>query len=129
MQNQQFTINGVTYEADEIYRRTLKVHGVEPTDFEDYQYLNILVNHRNRNANAGGEAQAEYRCHNLEELQKWHAHQYPYLINVDMITATDKKGRQIQVVVRADYDSVQELELVPRKKVNNAASTAAPAKP
>lgn len=122
---QPIVINGVTYEPDEIYTRTLKVHGVEPTDFEDYQYLNVLVNHRNRNANAGGEAQAEYRYHHLEHLQNWHAHQYPYIIKVDMITASDKKGRQIQVIVKADFDNVQELEFVPRKKTSAITPTKA----
>lgn len=121
---QSIVVNGVTYDADEIYQRTLKVHGAEPTDYEDYRYINVLVNHKNRNPSAGGEAQAEYRYHNLEDLTKFHSKEYPYLLNVKMITASDKKGRQIQVIVSADFDSAKEMELVERKKVASTATNA-----
>lgn len=108
-------INGVTYEPEEVYKRTLLVHGAEPTDFEDYRYINVLVNHKNRNEQAGGMAQAEYRYNELADLEKFHQHHYPYYLEVGMITASDRKGRQIQVIVFADFANAKEMELVERK--------------
>lgn len=109
------TIDGVTYEPDEMYTRRLTVHGVQPTDFEEYRYLNVLVLHTNRATGAGGQAQAEYRYNELSHLDKFHKHAYPYNIDVTMITASDKKGRQVQVIVKADFDNVVELELAPKR--------------
>lgn len=113
--NKPIVINGVTYEPEEVYKRTLLVHGAEPTDFEDYRYVNVLVNHKNRNELAGGMAQAEYRYNELADLDKFHEHQYPYYLEVGMITASDRKGRQIQVIVYADFANAKEMELVERK--------------
>lgn len=113
---QSIVIDGVTYDADETYKRTLTVHGAEPTDFEDWRYINVLVNHKNRKPNAGGSAQAEYRYNDLNDLGKFHARQYPYTLDVTMITASDRKGRQVQVIISADFDNAQELELVPLNK-------------
>lgn len=118
-------INGVTYDADEMYTRTLTIHGVQPTDFEDYRYLNVLVLHKNRATGAGGQAQAEYRYNELSDLDKFHKHAYPYSLDVTMITASDKKGRQVQVIVKADFDNVTELELTP-KKAKTAPTTQRP---
>lgn len=113
--NKSIVVDGVTYEPEEFYKRTLLVHGAEPTNYEEYQYINVLVNHKNRNDKAGGMAQAEYRYINLDDLKKFHAHQYPYMMDVLMITASDRKGRQIQVIISADFDNVKEMELVERK--------------
>lgn len=113
---QPIVIDGVTYHPDEIYTRSLLVHGAEPTNFEDYKYINVLVNHYNRNPNAGGMAQAEYRYRDLADLSKFHEHEYPYYLDVKMITASDRKGRQIQVIVHADFANAKEMELVPRER-------------
>lgn len=123
MSNQEhpIIIDGVTYHADEIYTRSLLVHGAEPTNYEDYQYINVLVNHVNRNAKAGGMAQAEYRYNVLEDLKKFHEHEYPYYLDVKMVTASDRKGRQIQVIVHADFANAKEMELVPKERKPKAA--------
>ena len=123
--NKPIVVDGVTYEPDEFYKRTLLVHGAEPTNYEEYQYINVLVNHKNRNDKAGGMAQAEYRYINLDDLKKFHSYQYPYMLDVAMITARDRKGRQVQVIIWADFDNVKEMELVERKQ---AVKTVTPTK-
>ena len=37
--NKPIVVDGVTYEPDEFYKRTLLVHGSEPTNYEDYPPL------------------------------------------------------------------------------------------
>lgn len=122
--NQPIVIDGVTYHPDELYTRKLLVHGAEPTDFEEYRYINVLVNHPNRKSQAGGVAQAEYRYNNLDDLKKFHEHEYPYYLNVHMVTASDRKGNQVQVIVFADFANAQEMELVPRVKQPKAPKAA-----
>lgn len=119
-------INGVSYPVDEIYTRTLLVHGAQPTDFEDYQYINVLVNHTNKNKDAGGLAQAEYRYSNLEDLHKFHDHRYPYYLECKMVTASDRRGNQMQVIVSANFDNVKEMEIVERKKSVSATTANTP---
>lgn len=114
--NQPIVIDGITYHPDEVYTRSLLVHGAEPTNFEDYKYINVLVNHYNRNPNAGGMAQAEYRYNDLGDLSKFHEKEYPYYLDVKMITASDRKGRQVQVIVFADFANAKEMQLVEREK-------------
>lgn len=114
--NAPIVIDGVEYSPDEVYRRTLTVYGAEPTDFEDYRYVNIVVLHQNRKNGAGGQAPALYRYDNLNDLNKFHEHKYPYTLPCDMVTASDKKGNQVQMILFAHFQDVKELELVPRQR-------------
>lgn len=119
-------IDGVEYHPDEVYERSLLVFGVEPTDYEEYKYVNIIAMHTNRKPDAGGQAQAQYRYNNLDELKKFHEHQYPYYLKTKMVTATDRKGNQIQVVIFADLANAKEMEIVPRERKPKVASSAMP---
>ena len=47
------------------------------------------------------------------------------MLDVAMITASDRKGRQVQVIIWADFDNVKEMELVERKQ---AVKTVTPTK-
>lgn len=118
--NQPIIIDGVEYHPDEIYERNILVYGVEPTDFEEYRYVNIIAMHTNRKPGAGGQAQGQYRYNRLEDLSKFHEHQYPYYLKTKMVTATDRKGNQIQVIVFADLANVKEMQLVERVRTPKA---------
>lgn len=125
MSNQDdITVNGVTYDADEVYERTLLVHGAQPTNYEQYDYVNVLVNHKNRKeANglkSGGQAQAQYRFGTSADIHKFNDHEYPYYLNTKMTTTSDKNGNPIQVILWADFANAQEMELVPRNKAQQA---------
>lgn len=120
--NDDITVNGVTYDADEVFKRKLLVRGAEPTDYEQYQFISVLVEHRNRKSNAGGTAQAIYRYDDLSDLSKFHEHEYPYYLDVTMTTVTDKKGDQIQQILQADFAGAEEMMLVPRKSPSAASS-------
>lgn len=120
-------VNGVTYDAEEVYKRRLYVTGVQPTDYEQYTFLNVMVQHKNRVNDAGGNAQVIYRYDDLADLNKFHAHQYPYYIDVTMTTVTDKKSQIIPLILHADFVNVEEMEIVPRKPVQ--AKPVAPAAP
>lgn len=127
MSNQDnITVNGITYDADEVYERTITVHGAQPTNFESYDYVNVLVNHKNRKeANglkSGGVAQAEYRFGTSADIHSFNEHQYPFQLNTKMTTTSDKKGNSIQVILWADFANAQEMELVPRNKAQQKPS-------
>lgn len=116
-------VDGIAYDADEVYERRLLVHGAQPTSFESYDYVNVLVNHKNRKeANgfkSGGQAQAEYRYGSASDIHKFNDHDYPFYLNTKMITTSDKKGNAIQVIISADFANVEEMELVPRNKAQS----------
>lgn len=114
------TVDGVTYGVEELFERRLLVNGVQPTDYDQWKFLDVLVSHKNRKADAMGTAQAIYRHSDLTALNKWHEYEYPYYIDVVMTTIVDKKGNQIQQILVPDFDSVKEMELVPRKLSNVA---------
>lgn len=113
---QPIEIDGVKYHADELYKRSLLVYGTQPTDFEGYHYVNVIALHPNRKTGAGGQAQAQYRYDDLADLDKFHQHEYPYFLPCHMVTASDRKGNQIQIIVHADFANVKEMELVPRER-------------
>lgn len=109
------TINGVTYEPEDIFSRRLLVNAVDPTDFEQYQHINILALHKLKSKDSGGLGQTIYKYSDLSDLKKFHEHEYPYYVDVAMTTVADKRGNMTPVVLYVDFSSVQELELVPRK--------------
>lgn len=113
--NDDIIVNGIKYDADEVFSRTLTIKGAEPTDYEEWRFITVLVDHKNRKDNAGGTAQAVYRYDDLSDIHKFHEHQYPYSLNVVMTTVTDKKGGQVQQILSADFANAVELMLVPRK--------------
>lgn len=112
------TVNGETFQPHELSQTKLLVHGVQPTDYEDYTYVGILAQHRNIKSTqsglkAGGNAQAEYRYHNLDDLVKFHEYKYPYILDVVTAKTTDKKGKIVDAVLFVDFSNVQEMELKP----------------
>lgn len=115
---QPIVVGGKTYEHDEVYQRKLFLFGAEPTDYEDYRYVNLLVLHKNRKDGAGGMGQVVYRHLDLQDLSKFNSHQYPYYIDVVMTTLTDKKGQPIQVILHADFASIQEVQMLPKKSTS-----------
>lgn len=133
MSNQDdITVNGVTYDADEIYTRTILVHGAQPTSYEQYDYVNVLVNHKNRKeANglkSGGTAQAQYRYGTASDIHKFNEHEYPFQLDTKMTTTSDKNGDPIQVILWADFANAREMELVPRNKPQQKPSAVSPVK-
>lgn len=108
-------LNGVTYDADEVTDRTLIIKGQQPTDYESYQFIEVLAELRNKKTNAGGRAQAGYRYAELSDFSKFNEHQYPYRANVKMVSTVDKKGEQVQEIVWVDFANVEELVTIPRK--------------
>lgn len=110
------TLNGQTYEPDDFYKRKLFVVGVQPTDYEDYQYVNVAVLHKIKTKDAGGQAQVFYKHMDLADLKQFNEHEFPYYIDVVMTTVTDKKGEPHPVILKADFSSIQEMQLVERKK-------------
>lgn len=111
-------LNGITYDADELTERSLIVYGVQPTDYEKWQFIDVTVQLRNKKVDAGGFAQTIYRYSDLADLNKFHEHQYPYKLKVKMASSVDKKGNEVNEIVWADFASVTELELVERKAAN-----------
>ena len=111
-------LNGTTYEADELTQRTLVVYGIQASNFEKWQFIDVIVQLRNKKPDAGGTAQAIYRYSDLADLNKFHEHQYPYKLNVKMASTVDKKGNEINEIVWADFANAVELELVDRKVPN-----------
>ncbi|MGP5437731.1 hypothetical protein [Psychrobacter alimentarius] len=126
----EITLNGVTYDADEIYERTILVHGAQPTNFESYDYVNVLVNHKNRKeANglkSGGVAQSEYRFGTSADIHSFNEHEYPFQLDTKMTTTSDKKGNSIQVILWADFANAREMELVPRNRAQQQKPAIAP---
>ena len=109
-------LNGVTYDVDEVTERTLVIKGQQPTDFEDYKFIEVLAELRNKKPNAGGRAQAGYRYAQLSDFNKFNEHQYPYRANVKIVSTVDKKGEQVQEIVWVDFANVEELVTIPRKE-------------
>lgn len=123
MANQPIIVDGITYEADELFQRRLLIKGAEPTQYEQYDYVNVLVDHRNRKETssglkAAGMAQATYRYGQATDIHKFHEHEYPYYVDTKMVTITDKKQNQVNVIVWVDFANVEEMELVQRKPTN-----------
>tara|TARA_B100000530_G_C15690201_1_gene381725 strand:- start:211 stop:615 length:405 start_codon:yes stop_codon:yes gene_type:complete len=116
-------VNGIKYDADEITQRTLVIKGMQPTDFESYQFLEVLAELRNKKPNAGGRAQAGYRYAELSDHTKFNEHQYPYKADVKMITTVDKKGEQVQEIIWVDFANIQELVTIPRKEYERLTAT------
>lgn len=116
-------VNGVTYDADEITSRTLVIKGMQPTDYESYQFLEVLAELRNKKPNAGGRAQAGYRYSELADHVKFNEHQYPYKADVKMITTVDKKGEQVQEIIWVDFANIEELVTIPRKEYERLTAT------
>ncbi len=116
MQDDTIVLNGVTYDADEVTERTLVIKGQQPTDYESYQFIEVLAELRNKKPNAGGRAQAGYRYADLSDHTKFNEHQYPYKVTVKMISTVDKKGEQVQEIVWVDFANVEELVTIPRKE-------------
>lgn len=117
MQDDTIVLNGVTYDADEVTERTLVIKGQQPTDFEDYKFIEVLAELRNKKPNAGGRAQAAYRYSDLSDHNKFNEHQYPYKANVKMISTVDKKGNQVNEIVWVDFANIEELATIPRKEL------------
>lgn len=122
------TVNGETFQPHDLSQTKLLVHGVQPTDYEDYTYVGILAQHRNIKSTqsglrSGGSAQAEYRYHNLDDLNKFHEHKYPYVLDAVTAKTTDKKGKIVDVVLFVDFANVQEMELKPVSKKSAPAET------
>ena len=109
-------LNGVTYDNEEINERTLLIHGQQPTDYEQWEYIEVLAQLRNKKTNAGGRAQAGYRYAELTDFTKFNEHQYPYRANVKTISTVDKKGNQITEIVWVDFANIEEMVTVPRKE-------------
>lgn len=108
-------LNGEVYDVDDLFERVLVVKGAQPTDYEEWKFIDVLVDLRNKKPNAGGVAQAAYRYRDLADLNKFHEHEYPYKLKVKMASTVDKKGNQVQEIVWADFANATELELAPRK--------------
>lgn len=119
----EIVINGVTYDVDEVYQRRLLVDGAEPTNYEQWTYINVAVKTRTRKAEASGNFQSLYRYDDLADLSKFHESQYPYYLDVKMVTVTNKKGEDVQQILWADFANTVEMELVPRNKVAKSVSS------
>lgn len=116
MQDDTIVLNGVTYDADEVTERTLVIKGQQPTDYEGWEYIEVLAELRNKKTNAGGRAQAGYRYAELKDYDKFNEHQYPYKANVKMISTVDKKGNQLNEIVWVDFANIEELVTITRKE-------------
>lgn len=108
-------LNGITYDVDELTERTLVVYGAQPTDYEKWKFIDVIVQLRNKKTDAGGYAQTIYRYADLADIHKFHEHQYPYKLKVKMASTVDKKGNELNEIVWADFANATELELVDRK--------------
>lgn len=128
---QNTTHNGVEFEPQDYQQSLLLVHGVEPTEFEKYLYCNVLVQHKNvketESYHAGGNAQGSYLYAPLEDIVKFHEKKYPYYLPVVTVKIANKKGEMKDMIIHADFDKIQELQLVPRNAPQ--AKPAAPAAP
>ncbi len=109
-------LNGITYDVDEVTERTLIIKGQQPTDYESYQFIEVLAELRNKKPNSGGRAQAGYRYADLSDYNKFNEHQYPYKTTVKMISTVDKKGEKVDEIVWVDFANVEELVTIPRKE-------------
>lgn len=128
--NDPITVNGKTYYPDEFYQRKLFVKGVEKTNFDDYDWVNVLVDHRISKPDSAGVAQAIYRYGNSADIVKFTERELPYYIDTVMTTVSDKKGNQVQIILQADFASIKEMELVPRNtKQTPKPSTSSTTKP
>lgn len=114
MEIQDIIVDGQTIPADELTKRTLIVHGAQPTDYEQWQFIDVLVQLRNKKPDAGGTAQALFRYADHMDMHKFNAHQYPYKLDVLMADTVDKKGDVVQQIVYADFANVREQMIVPR---------------
>lgn len=108
-------LNGITYDVDELTERTLVVYGAQPTDYDKWKFIDVIVQLRNKKTDAGGYAQTIYRYADLADIHKFHEHQYPYKLKVKMASTVDKKGNELNEIVWADFANAIELELVDRK--------------
>lgn len=111
--------NGTTYDDFDIYKRKLLVQGVQPTDFTSsegqvYDYVDIIVLEPNRKDGAIGKGSANYRYGTAEHINEFADLKFPCVIDVDMTNGTDKKGNSIGIVLAINFESVVEMELVPR---------------
>lgn len=116
MSDTTIKLNGVTYDADEVTSRTLTVKGMQPTDYEGWEYIEVLAELRNKKTNAGGRAQAGYRYADLKDYVKFNEHEYPYKVDVKMVSTVDKKGNKVDEIVHVDFASVEELVTISRKE-------------
>lgn len=114
MDIKDIVVNGETFPAEELTQRTLLVKGIQTTDYDQWQFIDVLVDLRNKKPDSGGTAQAIYRYADHMDAHKFNAHTYPYKLNVLMADTVDKKGNVVQQIVQADFASIVEMQLVPR---------------
>jgi len=116
-------VNGIKYDADEITERTLVIKGQQPTDYEGWEYVEVLAELRNKKTNAGGRAQASYRYADLKDYAKFNEHEYPYKANVKMVSTVDKKGNKVDEIIWVDFPNIEELVTITRKEYERLTST------
>ena len=119
MDIKDIVVNGETIPAEELTQRTLLVKGIQPTDYDQWQFIDVLVDLRNKKPDAGGTAQAAFRYADHMDAHKFNAHAYPYKLNVLMADTVDKKGNVVQQIVQADFANITEMQLVPRTNLQS----------
>lgn len=127
--NQPLTVDGVEYDPTDFYQRRLLVMGIQPTNYEQFTFIDILAMQKNvkttqNGEKSGGYAQASYRHNEIMDVHKFNAHPYPYYIDVVMTDIVDKKGNSVQLILNADFNSITELQITPRKPVAQATPVA-----
>lgn len=112
-------VNGKVYQPEDLNQSILLVDGVEPTEFEQYLYCNILAKHTNGKQtdkyHAVGKAQGAYLYPVLEDMPKFYDISYPCRLSVVTTKMADKKGKMRDLVLFVDFANAVELDLVPRK--------------
>ncbi len=109
---------------NEIVQRKLIIFGVNPTNWTspegvNYNRINCVSVESLQGDNSFGYGATNYHYGDSTEISKFSNFNFPLQISAKTKTVTDLKGKTKTEIVELDFNSVIEIDLVPRQKVLN----------
>ena len=121
----------LTIDTDDVFEKTIRVEGGVPTDWttndgQKFDHVNVTVSEPYIKDKSFGRGTTNYRFGEAKDISKFLEHKPPFTVKAKMFTATDKNGKSVGIILDIDFSTVEEKELVDRKKSNPAPATPNP---
>lgn len=135
----EITYQDLTIDEIDVFEKMIQVTGGKKTDWttpegKKFDHVNVTVSEPYHKDGSFGRGASNYRYGTAADLERFLNFKTPFNVKCKMFTATDDKGNSIGIILDIDFNTVQEVELVPRQKVTPksapvASSAPAPATP
>lgn len=117
----EITYQDWTIDSDDVYEKTLQVWGGKKTDWTNdkgvvYDYVGVTVSEPYHKDGSFGRGTTNYRYGTSKDIAKFLEHKTPFTVKCKMFAATDNAGKSVGIILDIDFSTVQEKELVDRKK-------------